>query len=212
MKRLLVTIAAILLGFVLVACGQTEGPNGAGENQGGHADQGQGAGGEVGQNEKMREQEQVGEDELAPTDDEEGEEQEVVLYFSDTDLMQNWRVKKTITVKEGENPAQKALQAWVEGPDHEELTSLVPKETVVESVEENGDVVEVSFSKDLLNANVGSAGEMLIMEQIAMILEQFGYSQVQILVEGEKVETLFGHMTADEPIEVGNPEDFPWKE
>lgn len=212
MKRLFFLFVPILLGLVLVACGQTEAPDEADANQGAQGEQGQNGGEEAEQHEELTEQEQVGEEELAPTDEEEGIEQEVVLYFSDSDLLQNWRVKKTVTVKEGENAAQKALQAWVEGPDHEELISLVPKETVVESVEEKGDVAEVSFSRDILNANVGSAGEMLIMEQIAMIMEQFGYTQVQILVEGEKVETLFGHMSADEPVEASNPDEFQWKE
>jgi spore germination protein GerM len=98
----------------------------------------------------------------------------------------------------------------VEGPEQEGLTTLIPKEVVVEYVEEKDGIAEVSFSKEILNANVGSAGELLIMEQIAMIMDQFGYRKTQVLVEGEVVETLFGHMSADEPIQAGNPDDFEW--
>ncbi len=208
--KLMMTGVVLLL--VLAACGQS----------GQDSDPGTGANPDpntgLDENENLIDDEQIDgeltddegvkEDELAPRDQEEGEELTVTLYFADADLVENYRVQKVITVAEGENPAQAALQAWVKGPDEEGLTGLVPKEVVVEYVEEKDGLVEVSFSKDILNANVGSAGELLIMEQIAMIMEQFGYKETQILVEGEVVETLFGHMSADQPIQAGNPEDF----
>lgn len=208
--KLIMTGVVLLL--VLAACGQS----------GQDSDPGTGANPDpntgLDENENLIDDEQIDgeltddegvkEDELAPRDQEEGEELTVTLYFADADLVENYRVQKVITVAEGENPAQAALQAWVKGPDEEGLTGLVPKEVVVEYVEEKDGLVEVSFSKDILNANVGSAGELLIMEQIAMIMEQFGYKETQILVEGEVVETLFGHMSADQPIQAGNPEDF----
>lgn len=208
--KLMMTGVVLLL--VLAACGQS----------GQDSDPGTGANPDpntgLDENENLIDDEQIDgeltddegvkEDELAPRDQEEGEELTVTLYFADADLVENYRVQKVITVAEGENPAQAALQAWVKGPDEEGLTGLVPKEVVVEYVEEKDGLVEVSFSKDILNANVGSAGELLIMEQIAMIMEQFGYKETQILVEGEVVETLFGHMSADRPIKAGNPEDF----
>lgn len=208
--KLMMTGVVLLL--VLAACGQS----------GQDSDPGTGANPDpntgLDENENLIDDEQIDgeltddegvkEDELAPRDQEEGEELTVTLYFADADLVENYRVQKVITVAEGENPAQAALQAWVKGPEEEGLTGLVPKEVVVEYVEEKDGLVEVSFSKDILNANVGSAGELLIMEQIAMIMEQFGYKETQILVEGEVVETLFGHMSADQPIQAGNPEDF----
>ena len=213
MNRLLkLMMTGVVLLLVLAACGQS----------GQDSDPGTGANPDpntgLDENENLIDDEQIDgeltddegvkEDELAPRDQEEGEELTVTLYFADADLVENYRVQKVITVAEGENPAQAALQAWVKGPDEEGLTGLVPKEVVVEYVEEKDGLVEVSFSKDILNANVGSAGELLIMEQIAMIMEQFGYKETQILVEGEVVETLFGHMSADQPIQAGNPEDF----
>jgi len=195
-----------LLGIILVACGQGGEPGGQTNDPSTGSEHP-----DSNQDDQITDDDQgLGEDDLAPNEQEEGEEHTVTLYFADTDLMKNYRVHKTVTVKEGENVAQVALQAWVEGPEQEGLTTLIPKEVVVEYVEEKDGIAEVSFSKEILNANVGSAGELLIMEQIAMIMDQFGYRKTQVLVEGEVVETLFGHMSADEPIQAGNPDDFEW--
>lgn len=50
-----------------------------------------------------------------------------------------------------------------------------------------------------MHANVGSTGELFILDQLALILQQFDAQKVQILVDGAKVETLYGHIKVEEP-------------
>ncbi|NLZ93910.1 MAG: hypothetical protein GX922_07855 [Firmicutes bacterium] len=148
--------------------------------------------------------------ELSPTPSEDKETHSVVLYFPDHDLMCTYRIKTEIAVRKNEQVAKAALEAWIKGPDHKELTGLVPANLIVEYVEEVNGVAHVSFSKEVKDINLGSGGELMFAEQIAMIMQQFGYQQTQILVEGKKVEQLLGHLYVGEPIVADSPERFPW--
>lgn len=187
-------LVMLALMMVLAACGT--GTNETPNNQ----DQNQGQTGE----------DPVDENDVSPTDDEEGEgtTQTVTLYFSDNELMNVYRVQKEITVADGEQAEVAALQAWIKGPDEEGLTNLLPPDVVVEYVEDKDGVAHVSFSREILNANLGSGGEAFLITQIVMIMEQFGYEQTQILVEGEIVESLLGHVETGKPVQAQNPEDF----
>lgn len=124
----------------------------------------------------------------------------VTLYFSDTDLMSNYSVEREITAESEEDLPKAALEAWIAGPDHEALGNLVPPGVVVEYVKGVGGIAEVSFSSELKNANLGSSGELFLLDQIALIMKQFGYDSTQILIEGEIEESLLGHVTTSEPI------------
>ncbi|MDD4752731.1 MAG: Gmad2 immunoglobulin-like domain-containing protein [Desulfitobacteriaceae bacterium] len=147
---------------------------------------------------------------LSPTPQENFEKHQVVLYFSDNDLMNTYRVEKEISVREGEEVAKAALEAWAKGPDHEELTGLVHPDVIIEYVEEVDGVAHVSFSKEIKESNLGSTGELMFAEQIAMIMEQFGFEKTQILVEGNVEETIVGHLYTAEPIVANDPEDYLW--
>jgi hypothetical protein len=50
----------------------------------------------------------------------------------------------------------------------------------------------------------------MFAEQVAMIMEQFGFDRTQILVEGRVVETLLGHLYIGDPIEADDPESYLW--
>ena len=157
------------------------------------------------ENEKL-----VREDELSPTPKEKREKHQVVLYFADKDVMNTYRIKKEIVVsKKGQLP-KAALEAWIKGPQHKELTGLVPSNVVIEYVENINGVANVSFSKDISQINLGSSGELMFAEQLAMIMEQFGFDKTQILVGGKVGEFLLGHLYTGEPFEAKNPEDYQW--
>ncbi len=146
----------------------------------------------------------------SPVDEVTYETHSVVLYFSDHNVMNTYRVKKELNVKTGENVAQAALETWISGPDDEELIGLVDSNVLVEYIDEIDGVAHVSFSKEIQQGSIGSSGESMIVEQIVMIMQQFGFEQTQILVEGAVVETLFGHLTIDEPIIASEPEKYRW--
>lgn len=130
------------------------------------------------------------------------------LYFADNELMSTYRVDTNVSLPMDEASALKAYELWLLGPDVENLVSLLPETTKVQSVQFKDDVLHVSFSSDILDANLGSTGELMVTEQIALIASQFGFDKTQILIDGEVVESFLGHMTIDEPIEAPNPNDY----
>lgn len=154
------------------------------------------------------------EEDLSPVPDEPEQTvtKTVTLFFADDDLMNMYRVEREIEAEREEDLPKKALEAWMEGPKQEGLTNLVPPETVVEKVDIRDGVAYVSFSKEIRNANLGSGGEMFLIDQIILIMEQFGADATQILVEGQVEESILGHVTTNEPISAPDPERYPWYE
>ncbi|WP_252311168.1 GerMN domain-containing protein [Sinobaca sp. H24] len=125
----------------------------------------------------------------------------VTLYFSDDQLMETLTEERSVTADSEENLPAAALQAWIAGPDSDGMFSPVNPDTTVQSVEGSGSQATVSFSSAFVESNVGSSGDAAIMNQIASIMSQFGYSSTQILIDGEVNESIFGHVETGSPIE-----------
>ncbi len=163
---------------------------------------------------KEKEEEEIliakNEQNLSPTPEEKDETHQVVLYFSDNDLIYTYRIKKEVNVRKGDQVAKAALEAWISGSEHEELTGLIDSEVIIEYVEEVDGIAQVSFSKDIHKSNLGSSGELMFAEQIAMIMQQFGFDQTQILLEGSIIETFFGSLYTGDPIVANDPESYLW--
>lgn len=136
--------------------------------------------------------------------------QEVVLYFSDNEAMNIYRVKTEVVAKTESEIPRAALEAWIKGPEHEELVGVIPSNVIVEDVEDVDGVAHVSFSKEIQEKGLGSTGEIMLVEQLAMIMEQFGFDSTQILVEGEMGDSLFGHLYTADPIIAKDPETYQW--
>lgn len=134
----------------------------------------------------------------------------VILYYSDNDLMNIYKVKVEVTAVEGTPIEQAAIDAWLAGPEQAGLTKLLPAGTNAAFLHADEGTAHVSFSEEIRSASVGSSGEAAIIDQITMLMEQFGHSKTQILVEGQVVTELLGHMTYDEPFEARNQTDFEW--
>ncbi|WP_280770847.1 Gmad2 immunoglobulin-like domain-containing protein [Salipaludibacillus daqingensis] len=140
----------------------------------------------------------------------EQETHHLILYFSDRDLMDTYRIKKEVEINVGDDLEKIAIGEWLKGPDHEELSGWVYSGVIVEYIEEVDGVAHVSLSKEILKTSMGSSGESMFATQIAMIMEQFGYAQTQVLVEGKVLESLFGHVYSGEPFFANEPDDFLW--
>lgn len=124
----------------------------------------------------------------------------VYLYFSDTELNDIYSVETTVSGS-SEEVFVNTLKAWIKGPEEEQLTSLIPNNVEILSFEDDNGVARISFSKEILNANLGSTGEYMLTQQIALLMKQFGFHSTQILVEGKTKETLFGHVETSRPIQ-----------
>ncbi|MEB3100706.1 GerMN domain-containing protein [Ferviditalea candida] len=175
------------------------GQGGINQEAGQNADQG------PGQNAGQESGKQATETDLPPRQEAPVHKQTVSLYFSDKELMKQYRTEKEIEVRNEADLPKAALEAWIAGPENDKLTSLVPPGVVVEYVKAANGVAEVSFSKEIKNANLGSTGEMMLLNQIGLILKQFGYESVRILVEGQREESLLGHVDISKPLKTQDP-------
>lgn len=151
-----------------------------------------------------------GEPNISPEPKAEDSLHEVVLYFSDNDLMNIYRVKTEIAAEQEKDIPKAALEAWISGPQHEELSGIIPTNVIIEYVEDVDGIAHVSFSKEILEMNTGSTGEAMIAEQLSMIMEQFGFKSTQILVDGKTGDSLFGHLYTADPVISKEPETYQW--
>ncbi|WP_100832427.1 GerMN domain-containing protein [Alteribacter populi] len=208
-KWLFVTISAVL---VLAACGQGEpdedavgGENNVGEEVTEETDEE----GSKEENEESEESQEGDTSENEGTSEEESEESteedeaaminEVTFYFSDDQLMEKFRVTSDQSVTSDEQGAKEALQEWAGGPNKEGLANLVPEGTTVQSVTFVDDVAHVSFSSEIAEANLGSSGELMLSEQLAMMMVQFGFDRTQLLIDEEVPSEFLGHLDVSEP-------------
>ncbi|WP_066639158.1 GerMN domain-containing protein [Desulfolucanica intricata] len=126
---------------------------------------------------------------------------EVVLYFGNKEGYLE-PVKREIPKVQG--IAKAAMLELIKGPGASSgLQPTIPQGTALRSVsiKENGLAV-VDFSSQLKSRHWGgSTGESLTVYSIVNTLTQFpSIKEVQILVEGQKPETLSGHIALDRPL------------
>lgn len=147
-----------------------------------------------------------------PSADAEAVKDTITFFFADNDLMGMYRVKQEVEAATREELPLAALKKWIEGPSREELNNLVPPGVVIESVEMKDDIAYVSLSSEVKYANLGSTGELYLIDQIAQLMSQFGYDQTQLLVAGQVEESLLGHVTTNIPVSPTDPEQYEWLE
>jgi spore germination protein GerM len=95
------------------------------------------------------------------------------------------------------------VQALVNGPVSD-LVPILPAHAVVRGVAVDGGTAVIDFSRELVTAHPGgSASELLTVYGLANTLaENFPHiRQVRILVEGEPVESLKGHVDLRGPVQ-----------
>ena len=128
------------------------------------------------------------------------QEKTVDLYFATEDAM--YLVPEQRTIR-GRNLYLEAVEALIEGPTNPQLTITIPEETKVLNISKKDDTIQIDFSEEIVkNHWGGSAGERLTVYSIVNTLAQFkGVNKVKILIEGEEVETLAGHMDLTIPLE-----------
>lgn len=127
----------------------------------------------------------------------------VKLYFSDDEAMYLKPEIRQITVQ-GEMLAEVVIKELIAGPQQENLYQTIPAETKLISFKVADGVAYVNFSKDIqVKHPGGSTGEYMTVYSIVNTLVDLntGIQKVQILVEGEKQETLVGHLSTFGPLD-----------
>jgi germination protein M len=140
-----------------------------------------------------------------------GPSQEVTLYFArEVSSAQSvgWvLVPVQRPVAPSASPEQAALGALATGPTPEEdkagLVATLPNGTRVLGVQREDGVITANFSRELQeNFNGGAEWEEVVLYSIVNTLVEAGSTgSVRIRIEGEPVESIGGHLAADEPLQ-----------
>ncbi|WP_052363859.1 GerMN domain-containing protein [Geomicrobium sp. JCM 19037] len=141
-------------------------------------------------------------EDTAAADEPEMMEESIDIVFYDDQVLDMYRETHTISGAGQEGLAQSAIEQWIEGPNSDELISIIEEDNVsVQYVEDHDGVAHVSFSPEFADINVGSGFEIGIMDQIAYLVQQAGFDSVLVLIDGESADTLFGHVDSSTPHE-----------
>jgi germination protein M len=125
---------------------------------------------------------------------------QITTYQSTKDAM--YLVPEIHVVPKNSYPAKTALELLAASPIKPELVSVLPPGTKVLSVNVKNHIAYADFNDKLIKNNSGgSTDEILLVAAIVDTLTEFPEIQkVQILVNGEKVDTINGHMDTSEPL------------
>ncbi|MEG6616535.1 GerMN domain-containing protein [Peptococcaceae bacterium 1198_IL3148] len=130
------------------------------------------------------------------------QKEKVKLYFSDEQALFLKPEVREVTIK-GEPLAEIVVKELIKGPTEEGLKKTVPPETELRSLQVEEGVAYLNLSKEVQTKHWGgTTGEMMTVYSIVNTLTDLniGIEKVQFLVEGEKQETLVGHLSTFEPI------------
>ncbi len=129
------------------------------------------------------------------------EEIEVVLYFSDEQAQ--FLIPEYRKITQNDNAVKQAVVELIKGPINNNLSPTVPKTARVNELYISDEIAYIDLSNEIIRDHSGgSTGELLTVYSIVMTLTSFiGIDKVQILVDGQSVETLIGHVDTSIPLE-----------
>lgn len=125
---------------------------------------------------------------------------QVSLYFSDQNGDYLHVENREIAMVPG--LARATVKELIAGPKTKGLLRTIPEGTQLLDINVENGLCRVDLSKEFKeNHWGGSSGEILTVYSLVDTLTQFSsIDQVEILVEGQKVETLAGHMDLSTPV------------
>jgi spore germination protein GerM len=128
---------------------------------------------------------------------------EVILYFSAVGGQSLVAETRDITeCQQDEDCLRDTVKALIAGSQGE-LAAILPAQVVLNNVSVEGSLVNVDFSKELISAHPGGTqSELLTIYGLADTLAvNFPHlRQMRVLVDGEPVATLKGHVDLRQPI------------
>ncbi|MDD5723677.1 MAG: GerMN domain-containing protein [Syntrophales bacterium] len=134
-----------------------------------------------------------------------GEKQKVRLYFSDLNERFLIPEERYITKRKAPDDTVRALvEALIEGP-HTDLVETFPKETDLRGVAVKNGVAYIDFGRNLIDLHPGgSASEMMTIYSLTntVTINVPSVKKVTILIDGNGVETVKGHIDTSRPFEV----------
>ncbi len=134
-----------------------------------------------------------------------GEKQKVKLYFSDLNERFLIPEERYITKKKSPDDTVRALvTALIEGP-HTDLVKTFPGETILRGVTIKNGIASIDFGRNLIDLHPGgSASEMMTIYSLTntLTINVPSVKKVKILIGGNSVETIKGHIDTSSPFSV----------
>jgi len=141
-------------------------------------------------------QEKVNELEKELSDYKTAEKETITIYYIKNTQNDFVLVPEVKTIEPQPNMLKAALETLIQ-----DKRNPFPKDTRVIDVTVKNFIAYANFSQEITKLSVGSRGEELIVASIANTLIKFpGVEKVQILIEGQPVETLAGHVDISKPV------------
>ncbi len=93
------------------------------------------------------------------------------------------------------------MEELLKGPQDEKLSRIIPEETRILDLRVENGIAYLDLSSEIATANYGSQTEGVLLSSIVWTLTQLEEIEaVQILVEGEIVDSIGGHCSASIPL------------
>lgn len=124
------------------------------------------------------------------------------VYFVDSEAMY-LEPEEVAIVKDDRSQAELLVERLIAGPTDAGHGVVIPDGTTLLSLEIVDGIAYVNFSKEVkTNHWGGSTGENMTIFSVVNTLTQLPeIEQVQFLLEGEKVDSIWGHSSTMEPFE-----------
>ncbi|HZK10969.1 MAG TPA: GerMN domain-containing protein [Atribacterota bacterium] len=125
---------------------------------------------------------------------------EVNLYFSDSQAM--YLVPEKRKIPQTPSLARQAVSELINGPKNSDFYPTIPEGTIVNEVYIVDDIAYIDLSEEIFkNHSGGSSGELMTVYSIVNTLtEILPIKGVQILVEGNEMKSLAGHIDISMPL------------
>lgn len=120
--------------------------------------------------------------------DEQLRETTITLYFENIENnILNPEARKIDANKLINNPYEYLINLLIEGPKNEKLKNIIPEGTKLNSVNLNGEILEINFSEEFTNANIEKVDEENIINEILYTVTQLNeVNGIKILINGEE--------------------------
>lgn len=137
------------------------------------------------------------------------EDMTITLYFPDMEGMSVVAEQRVIDAVSPEQLPDVLVEALIAGPENSQLfppipegTRLLPVEAASPKILVKDGVAYVNFSKEMQqNHPGGSTGEVMTVASVVNTLTELdNIEAVQFLIEGEVLESIWGHGITNEPI------------
>jgi hypothetical protein len=127
--------------------------------------------------------------------------QEVTLYFMETTDTAFLAAGEPRLFQQADLTVGNLMTELLAGPQSGTLSRVIPSNVTLLDASVVDGIAYVDFSGELAQINVGAEVENVLVTSIVWTLVQLNdVDAVQILVEGEVIESLAGHVTINEPL------------